>query len=160
MTSNHHLNFKISSHKIIPAINTSAVHDQTITLDASIGWYLKVCLSLFTVQNSFHIGVSLMQLYTDAATTPDNQRSAAGILIIDQGQQHQFKQVLPDSDNHTAEFLAAIAGFKTLLDSYGPQVSVFSIRIVKSSPKVSPRVTAKLSVSSWRLCCTCKTSAN
>ena len=66
-----------------------------------------------------------MQLYTDAATTPDNQRSAAGILIIDQGQQHQFKQVLPDSDNHTAEFLAAIAGFKTLLDSYGPQFSVF-----------------------------------
>lgn len=34
-----------------------------------------------------------MQLYTDAATTPDNQRSAAGILIIDQGQQHQFSYI-------------------------------------------------------------------
>ena len=66
-----------------------------------------------------------MQLYTDAATAPDNHQSAAGILIIDQGQQHQFKQVLPNSDNHTAEFLAAIAGFKTLLDSYGSAVSVF-----------------------------------
>lgn len=66
-----------------------------------------------------------MQLYTDAATTPQTNQSAAGILLIDQGQQHQYKQVLPDSDNHTAEFLAAIAGFKILLDSYGPDRVVF-----------------------------------
>ncbi|MFC6181217.1 ribonuclease HI family protein [Lactiplantibacillus daowaiensis] len=66
-----------------------------------------------------------MQLYTDAATSPDTQHSAAGILLIEDGQQHQSKQRLPISDNHTAEFLAAIAGFKTLLDEYGPDQSVF-----------------------------------
>lgn len=66
-----------------------------------------------------------MQLYTDAATEPVTKRSAAGILLIDQGQQHQYKQPLPVGNNHTAEFLAAIAGFKTLLDTFGPGQSVF-----------------------------------
>lgn len=66
-----------------------------------------------------------MQLYTDAATSPTDQHSAAGILLVNDGQQHQFKQILPTSDNHTAEFLAAIAGFKTLLDQFGPNQAVF-----------------------------------
>ncbi|AVK60358.1 ribonuclease HI [Lactobacillus sp. CBA3605] len=66
-----------------------------------------------------------MQLYTDAATTPANHQSAAGILLVEAGKQHQFKQVLPPSDNHTAEFLAAIAGFKLILDTYGPNQAVF-----------------------------------
>ncbi|CAM3150100.1 ribonuclease HI family protein [Lactiplantibacillus plajomi] len=66
-----------------------------------------------------------MQLYTDAATAPTTNASAAGILLIAGGQQHQYKQPLPVSDNHTAEFLAAIAGFKILLDTYGPDQAVF-----------------------------------
>jgi len=66
-----------------------------------------------------------MQLYTDAATEPNTEHSAAGILIIDNGKQHQLKQALPTSDNHTAEFLAAIAGFKQLLDQYGPAHTIF-----------------------------------
>lgn len=66
-----------------------------------------------------------MQLYTDAATAPQTNHCAAGILLIDNGHQHQYKEVLPDSDNHTAEFLAAITGFKILLDSYGPGQVVF-----------------------------------
>ncbi|ETY74325.1 RNase H family protein [Lactiplantibacillus fabifermentans] len=66
-----------------------------------------------------------MQLYTDAATTAVNDQSGAGILIINDGHQHQFKQILPASDNHTAEFLAAIAGFKILIDTFGTQQAVF-----------------------------------
>ncbi|MFC6201729.1 ribonuclease HI family protein [Lactiplantibacillus nangangensis] len=66
-----------------------------------------------------------MQLYTDAATEPATKQSAAGILLIDNGHQQQFKQILPMTDNHTAEFLAAIAGFKNLIDHYGPEQAVF-----------------------------------
>jgi len=66
-----------------------------------------------------------MQLYTDAATEPASEHSAAGILLIDNGHQQQLKQPLPPSDNHTAEFLAAIAGFKVLLEQYGSKQTVF-----------------------------------
>lgn len=66
-----------------------------------------------------------MQLYTDAATEPTTEHSAAGVLLIENGEQHQLKQPLPTTDNHTAEFLAAIAGFKQLLDHYGPAQTVF-----------------------------------
>ncbi|BDZ30873.1 RNase H family protein [Lactiplantibacillus sp. WILCCON 0030] len=66
-----------------------------------------------------------MQLYTDAATEPTTDHSAAGLLLINAGQQQQFKQILPDCDNHTAEFLAAIAGFKEILTQFGPAQTVF-----------------------------------
>jgi len=65
-----------------------------------------------------------MQLYTDAATAADH-RSAAGILLINNGQQQQYHSPLPVSDNHTAEFLAAITGFKILIETFGPQQTIF-----------------------------------
>ncbi|MFB9770486.1 ribonuclease HI family protein [Lactiplantibacillus modestisalitolerans] len=66
-----------------------------------------------------------MQLYTDAALAPKSGRCAAGMLLINAGHQSPYKQALPATDNHTAEFLAAIAGFKILIDTYGPNQTVF-----------------------------------
>ncbi|MCM0582067.1 ribonuclease HI family protein [Weissella diestrammenae] len=58
-----------------------------------------------------------MKLYSDAATRMTDQKSGAGILIIKNQTQIQIHQPLPDHiDNHQAEFLAAIAGFKALID--------------------------------------------
>lgn len=42
--------------------------------------------------------------------------SAAGILIVHDGQQSQLKLPLQATDNHHAEYLAAIAGFKALIN--------------------------------------------
>lgn len=58
----------------------------------------------------------LYSLYTDAATETLSKRSAAGVLILINGQQHQLKKQLPEGDNHQAEFEAAIVGFEILLD--------------------------------------------
>ncbi|GKT02674.1 RNase H family protein [Furfurilactobacillus sp. WILCCON 0119] len=58
----------------------------------------------------------IIKLYTDAASIaqhphPD-QPSGAGILLITNGHQEQLKQTVSAADNHTAEFQAALAGFK------------------------------------------------
>ncbi|CAK8054065.1 ribonuclease HI family protein [Eupransor demetentiae] len=51
----------------------------------------------------------MLQIYFDAARRPDTGQSAAGCLIINQGQQRQEKTTLPKTNsNHDAEFLAAI----------------------------------------------------
>lgn len=59
----------------------------------------------------------MIKLYTDAATMNISGKSAAGILIIIDGKQHQIKAPLEATDNHSAEFEACILGFK-LLDQY------------------------------------------
>ena len=47
----------------------------------------------------------MIKLYTDAAFK--NGKSAAGILIVKNGQQFQQKFALNEKDNHAAEFAAA-----------------------------------------------------
>lgn len=59
----------------------------------------------------------MIKLYTDAATMNISGKSAAGILIIIDGKQHQIKAPLEATDNHSAEFEACSLGFK-LLDQY------------------------------------------
>lgn len=54
----------------------------------------------------------MIKLYTDAATKGNPGISTAGILIIKNGKQYQYAINLPNSTNHTAEFLAAITGFQ------------------------------------------------
>jgi len=60
----------------------------------------------------------MITLYTDAATNPKTNVSACGILIIQNGKQIQLKFDLPNSDNHEAEFHAAILAFQLLLRDY------------------------------------------
>lgn len=68
----------------------------------------------------------MVKLYTDAATNPHSQQSAAGILLVDNGQQIQLKFPLPDvSDNHQAEFLAALTGLKECRARFGLTKPVF-----------------------------------
>ena len=50
----------------------------------------------------------MVKLYTDAAT--NKTHSAAGILVIAEQKQHQIKQKITASNNHQAEFEAAILG--------------------------------------------------
>ncbi|MHA8138615.1 ribonuclease HI family protein [Lactobacillaceae bacterium Scapto_B20] len=58
----------------------------------------------------------MYKLYTDAATShQDNDKSAGGVLILNQGKQNQFKYPLTAHDNHTAEFQICIIGFRELL---------------------------------------------
>lgn len=58
---------------------------------------------------------TMYTLYTDAATNNETLHSAAGILIVHAGKQQQLRASLPNSDNHHAEFHAALAGFDALL---------------------------------------------
>ncbi|MTV81151.1 reverse transcriptase-like protein [Secundilactobacillus folii] len=75
-------------------------------------------------------------LYTDAATDTDTAQSAAGILIVHAGQQQQLKAVLPNGDNHHAEFYAALAGFDALLKRLDNPQSV-SVRYFTDSKIVA-----------------------
>ena len=54
----------------------------------------------------------MIKLYTDAAFK--NGKSAAGILIVKNGQQFQQKFALNEKDNHAAEFAAAAKGFEQI----------------------------------------------
>ncbi len=57
----------------------------------------------------------LIKLFTDAATRYETGASAAGVVAVLDGQQHQFSVFLGDHlTNHEAEFLAAIRGFEFL----------------------------------------------
>ncbi|KRK98053.1 ribonuclease HI [Secundilactobacillus odoratitofui DSM 19909 = JCM 15043] len=79
----------------------------------------------------------MFTLYTDAATETDSGRSAAGILIIHDGKQQQLKQVLPNGDNHQAEFAAALAGFKALMTLLGDTASQTTVRYFTDSKIVA-----------------------
>lgn len=65
----------------------------------------------------------MLKLYTDAASK--NNLSAAGILLVHNQQQTQLSFPLPDSDNHQAEFLAAIKGFELALKYCQPEETIF-----------------------------------
>ncbi|KRL07638.1 ribonuclease HI family protein [Liquorilactobacillus hordei] len=63
--------------------------------------------------------ITLIKLFTDAATKGNPGPSTAGILIIKDGQQFQYAIALPDSSNHTAEFLAALTGLQYVEKLFG-----------------------------------------
>ncbi|KRL83905.1 ribonuclease HI family protein [Ligilactobacillus apodemi] len=65
----------------------------------------------------------MVKLYTDAATKKDN--SATGILLVTATQQFQLKQKITASNNHQAEFKAAILGFEYLLEHFPETENVF-----------------------------------
>lgn len=54
----------------------------------------------------------MIKLYTDAAFK--NGKSAAGILIVKNGQQFQQKFALNEKDNHAAELAVAAKGFEQI----------------------------------------------
>lgn len=58
----------------------------------------------------------MIKLYTDAAVNQHTGHTAIGILIVNNGKQIQLNQVITPTDNHDAEFSAAIAGFQKLID--------------------------------------------
>ena len=65
----------------------------------------------------------MIKLYTDAASK--NNLSSAGILLVHDKKQIQLSQPLAASDNHQAEFQAAIAGFKQALSQFANEETVF-----------------------------------
>ncbi|WP_304653372.1 ribonuclease HI family protein [uncultured Ligilactobacillus sp.] len=65
----------------------------------------------------------MVKLYTDAAT--NKTHSAAGILVIADQKQYQFKQKITASNNHQAEFEAAIIGFEYLHRYFPSAQNVF-----------------------------------
>ena len=65
----------------------------------------------------------MIKLYTDAASK--NNLSSAGILLVHDKKQIQLSQPLSASDNHQAEFQAAIAGFKQALSQFANEETVF-----------------------------------
>lgn len=56
----------------------------------------------------------MIKLYTDGAFDPRTRKAAAGILIVVDSEQIQLKVPLEATDNHQAEFLAALSGFVAL----------------------------------------------
>lgn len=82
----------------------------------------------------------MFTLYTDAATDSDRILSAAGILILHDGQQTQLKAVLPDGDNHQAEFHAAITGFEHLVAIAGDSATASSVLYYTDSKIVADSV--------------------
>ncbi|GEP71276.1 ribonuclease HI [Lentilactobacillus rapi DSM 19907 = JCM 15042] len=56
----------------------------------------------------------MYKIYSDAAVNQNNQHAAIGILILHDGQQIQFKQRIASTNNHEAEFIAAIKAFEKL----------------------------------------------
>ncbi|WP_295774074.1 ribonuclease HI family protein [uncultured Limosilactobacillus sp.] len=56
----------------------------------------------------------MIKIYSDAAVSGNPGPAGAGCLIIINGQQHQFSHSLPATDNHHAEFMAAIWAFEQL----------------------------------------------
>ena len=56
----------------------------------------------------------MIKIYSDAAVNGNPGPAGAGCLIIIDGQQHQFTQPLPKTDNHHAEFMAATWAFEQL----------------------------------------------
>ncbi|MFT8424002.1 ribonuclease HI family protein [Lactobacillus sp. UCMA15818] len=71
------------------------------------------------IKNTFLGVINLIKLFTDAATKGNPGTSTAGILIIKNGKQFQYAISLPDSSNHTAEFLAALTGFQYVEKLFG-----------------------------------------
>lgn len=72
----------------------------------------------------------MVKLYTDAAT--NQTHSAAGILVIADQKQYQFKQKITASNNHQAEFEAAILGFEYLSRNF-PNAQMFSFTLIVRS---------------------------
>lgn len=67
----------------------------------------------------------MLKIYTDAATNQKNHTFAAGILIVKNQQQTQLKYDISATDNHEAEFIAAIHGFNYLIENFPDEDLVF-----------------------------------
>lgn len=59
----------------------------------------------------------MIKLYVDAAVSPTTGLAAAGVLIVAGSQPLEYSRPLPASDNHTAEFAAAILGLQLLANA-------------------------------------------
>lgn len=57
----------------------------------------------------------MIKLYTDAAVNQHTGHTAIGLLIVHNGKQLQLNKVIEPTNNHEAEFIAAIDGFKKLI---------------------------------------------
>ncbi|WP_343032801.1 reverse transcriptase-like protein [Weissella coleopterorum] len=85
----------------------------------------------------------IIKIYTDATIYNKNNQVGIGILIIKDNIQHQYHQTLDyAADNHTAEFLAAIAGFKKLSTLANPDDT---IQFFTDSRMVSDAIAKKYS---------------
>ncbi|GAD15806.1 ribonuclease HI family protein [Lentilactobacillus otakiensis] len=58
----------------------------------------------------------MIKLYTDAAVNQHTGHTAIGLLIVHNGKQLQLNDVIEPTNNHEAEFIAAITGFEKLID--------------------------------------------
>ncbi|KRK89787.1 ribonuclease HI family protein [Lentilactobacillus sunkii] len=58
----------------------------------------------------------MIKLYTDAAVNQHTGHTAIGLLIVHNGKQLQLKEVIAPTNNHEAEFIAAITGFNKLIE--------------------------------------------
>lgn len=67
----------------------------------------------------------MLKIYTDAATNQKNHTFAAGILIVKNQQQTQLKYDISATDNHEAEFIAAIHSFNYLIENFPDEDLVF-----------------------------------
>ncbi len=83
----------------------------------------------------------MYKIYSDAAVNQNNQHAAIGILILHDGQQIQFKQRIASTNNHEAEFIAAIKAFEKLATlNQDPNEFVFTTLIARSSLTASTKV--------------------
>ncbi|EHO51096.1 ribonuclease HI family protein [Lentilactobacillus kisonensis] len=57
----------------------------------------------------------MYKVYSDAAVNQQNHRSAIGVLLVHDGKQMQFKNTITATNNHEAEFIAAIEAFQKLI---------------------------------------------
>lgn len=79
----------------------------------------------------------MIKLYTDAAVNQHTGHTAIGILIVHNGKQLQLNKVIEPTNNHEAEFIAAIDGFKKLIAlKIDPSEIIFLIPTVKLSRTV------------------------
>ncbi|WP_268913075.1 ribonuclease HI family protein [Lentilactobacillus sp. SPB1-3] len=67
----------------------------------------------------------MIKLYTDAAVNRKYQKSAAGILIIKNSKQIQLSKPLSTTDNHEAEFQAALLGFQQISQTNESEIIFF-----------------------------------
>ncbi|AQW22061.1 ribonuclease HI [Lentilactobacillus curieae] len=67
----------------------------------------------------------MIKLYTDAAVNQKSKKSAAGLLIVRNSQQKQLTEPLKITDNHAAEFEAAILGHQKILPNVDGELVFF-----------------------------------
>ncbi|CAH0415763.1 ribonuclease HI family protein [Periweissella fabaria] len=67
----------------------------------------------------------MIKIYTDAATKGNPGPSAAGVLLVVDGEQRQLKHFLGTLSNHEAEFAATLFAFQQLPKYARPNETIF-----------------------------------